>query len=453
MASMSAKRSTLILPVENQVRELDAKLLLACLAAERGFPVVMGSRAFVHYRVGSIPRGVYLAKSLRRLSDKMFDILDHLGHDIVAWDEEALVHYPDRIYYEKRLSPKTLALTTALFAWGPENEALFRGYPAYDGTPIYVTGNPRTDMMRSELRGYFAEEIEDIHKRYDRFVLVNTNFGWNNHFLRAFRMDQPAGLPKNPFEAGLAAHKTLLFESFKRMVPALARALPDHTILVRPHPTEDDGLWRGIAEGLHNVRVCKEGNVVPWLMACETLVHVGCTTAVEAAVIGTPAIAYQAARSEEFDDHLPNALSHHAFDLEELLERTRQVVLGGLGPPGGEARKQLLARHVAALDGPFAAERMLDALEGMGYSEHRPERPALARFVRGWLRNRKRTARKKQNMRRSGHRNSTEYHDHRYPGVTLEGLGKRVARMRDQLGRFDAVRIRQLSQHVFHVDA
>ena len=52
---MSDDRTTLILPVENQVRELDAKLLLACVAAERGFPVVMGSRALVHHRVSSIP--------------------------------------------------------------------------------------------------------------------------------------------------------------------------------------------------------------------------------------------------------------------------------------------------------------------------------------------------------------------------------------------------------------
>ena len=291
---MSDDRTTLILPVENQVRELDAKLLLACVAAERGFPVVMGSRALVHHRVSSIPRGVYLAKSLRRLSDKMFGILDKLGHDIVAWDEEALVRLRDaNFYYGRRLSPKTLRLTSALFAWGPENEALFRGYPGYDGTPIYVTGNPRTDMMRPELRGYYAEEIEQIHKRYDRFVLVNTNFGWNNHFLRAFRVDQPAGRPKNAFEAGLAAHRTAQFESFQQMLPALARSLPDYTILIRPHPTEDHELWREIAKDLPNARVANDGNVVPWLMACETLIHVGCTTAVEAAVIGRPAIAYQ----------------------------------------------------------------------------------------------------------------------------------------------------------------
>ena len=32
----------LILPVETQVREFDAKLLLACVAAERGMPTYIG---------------------------------------------------------------------------------------------------------------------------------------------------------------------------------------------------------------------------------------------------------------------------------------------------------------------------------------------------------------------------------------------------------------------------
>ncbi len=72
---MSNPASTLIIPVENQVRELDAKLLLSCVAAERGFPVILGSRAFVHFEVASLPRGVYLAKSMRSLSNSMFRIL------------------------------------------------------------------------------------------------------------------------------------------------------------------------------------------------------------------------------------------------------------------------------------------------------------------------------------------------------------------------------------------
>ena len=66
--------STLIIPVETQVRELDAKILLSCVAAERGFPVIMGSRAYIHFKVASLPRGVYLAKSMRKLSIRMFSM-------------------------------------------------------------------------------------------------------------------------------------------------------------------------------------------------------------------------------------------------------------------------------------------------------------------------------------------------------------------------------------------
>src|SRR5687767_9658409 len=96
--------ATLSIPVESQVRELDAKLLLSCVAAERGFPVVLGSRAFIHYLMPFLSRGVYVAKSMRSLSARMFDITRGLGHEIVAWDEESLVRGPTSVYYGDRLS-------------------------------------------------------------------------------------------------------------------------------------------------------------------------------------------------------------------------------------------------------------------------------------------------------------------------------------------------------------
>ena len=110
--------STLIIPVESQVRELDAKILLSCVAAERGFPVIMGSRAYAHFELASIPRGVYLAKSMRSLSNTMFRIVRQLGHEIVAWEEEALVHPPADTYFTLRLSPTTIKNVSHVFAWG-----------------------------------------------------------------------------------------------------------------------------------------------------------------------------------------------------------------------------------------------------------------------------------------------------------------------------------------------
>ena len=99
----------LIIPVENQVRELDAKLLLACIAARRGFVSFIGPRREFHFKITSFPRGIYLSKSITGASDMMFRIMRHLGHEVVAWDEEALVHLPAETYYSRRLSPGFLS--------------------------------------------------------------------------------------------------------------------------------------------------------------------------------------------------------------------------------------------------------------------------------------------------------------------------------------------------------
>ncbi|MBW2294044.1 MAG: hypothetical protein JRG94_17290, partial [Deltaproteobacteria bacterium] len=98
---------TLLIPVENQVRELDAKLLFSCVAAERGFPVVMGSKQYLYAVAPRYKRSIFIAKSMRKSASLIFRILRDLGNDIVAWDEESLVRYSSPEYYSWRFSEGT----------------------------------------------------------------------------------------------------------------------------------------------------------------------------------------------------------------------------------------------------------------------------------------------------------------------------------------------------------
>ena len=59
----------LLLPVENQVRELDSKILLACIAAFRGFTSYIGSRREIHFNITAFPQGIYMSKSITGASD------------------------------------------------------------------------------------------------------------------------------------------------------------------------------------------------------------------------------------------------------------------------------------------------------------------------------------------------------------------------------------------------
>lgn len=92
-----------LLPVETQSRELDAKLLLACYLARAGMKTIIGSRQTMHNEIASIPQGIYLGKDFRRPSLRIFRILRGRGFPILAWDEEGVVFYNRDIYHRRRV--------------------------------------------------------------------------------------------------------------------------------------------------------------------------------------------------------------------------------------------------------------------------------------------------------------------------------------------------------------
>ena len=453
---MHDARPPLLIPVENQVRELDAKLLLALVAAERGFPVILGSRATLHREAASLPRGVYLAKSVRALSVRMFRIYRDLGSAIAAWDEESLVRNPNReFWYRRRLSKEALEMVDLFFAWGADDADALRGFPDWPATAIHTTGNPRVDMMRPELRGYFDEDVAALRQRYGDFVLVNTNFGLVNHYVE--KMSGALPLPPGSHRPddlevakNLVSHRRKLFGQFKEMIEGLATSRPKLTVVVRPHPVENPTIWNQIAARHTNVHALNEGNVLPWLLASKLLIQNGCTTGVEAFVLGVPSIAYQSAVSEQFDADLPNALSTRVFDLDQLHTQI-DAALEGKELPETEDRLERAHRHLASLEGPLASDRIVDVLADRYPPGARLERPQPLRFAAAWLHSEARALFKRARARIPGNRNSADYQRHRFPGVTLESLRERAARLAGLLNRFDELRIRQLAEDTFEI--
>ena len=342
-----------------------------------------------------------------------------------------------------------------LFAWGRDNARAFADFPGYPGCPIHVTGNPRVDLMRPELRGFYDDEVAAIRARFGRFVLINTNFSGLNHFhddLSELRQNLEPGSGGVPdvFMAGRAAFRNRVLEHFKRLIPALSRSLPGIRIVVRPHPSENHDLWREIAAGLDDVEIVNEGSVHPWLMACEALIHNGCTTAVEALILGTPAIVYQPIRDAVYDMALPNSLSHQAADIKDIEKTLHSILKGEIGVRDDPEVSEIRAEHLEALDGRLAADRVIDVLDASGCSEPRPA-PSLLRSSKARVHLLGRTAVKLLNRHRPGHRNNLEFHRHRFPGVDAEELRAKIAQFGGLLGRFDGVRVETLAEHLFTI--
>jgi surface carbohydrate biosynthesis protein len=448
------------------VRELDPKLLLACIAAQRGFSSIIGSRREMHFHIASFPRSIYISKSITSASDMMFGIMHKLGHKIVAWDEEALVHLPPEIYFSRRLSSSAMRHVSYLFAWGNDNADLWRQYPELPtGTLIHVTGNPRGDLLRPEVCGYYERKAKEHYKEYGDFILVNTNFNHVNAFSPVQNLFQPVAKPgKEPefgraargmtreYAEGLQDHKQAVFEDFKQLIPALEKAFPDYTVIVRPHPTENPDVYHKIAEHCERVRVTNEGNVVPWLLATRALVHNGCTTGAEAYALRVPSISYRKTVNEYYDYgfyRLPNKLSYECFDFEELCTTLGKILAGDLGAANGIEREALSERYLTAQVGSLACERIVTVLEGMVEKEmDEPKRAIYSRFqARVWAAGRRLVKRYKSS--RPDSHNKPEFQRHRYPEISLEEIRARTKRFQDVLGHKQDLRVEQLANQFF----
>jgi surface carbohydrate biosynthesis protein len=460
----------LIIPVEIQVRELDAKLLLACVAARRGIPVVIGRLKSIMAKLSSFPRSVFVSKGMGPQSVEKFQFIRGLGHEVAGWDEEALVHFPPESHFGKRVSPVAGRYISHLFAWGPESADLWRQSPQFRQTQIHVTGNPRIDLLRPEIRPYFEPEVRELRKTYGDFILINTNFPLVNSNRGLFETEPVAGEAPalgrgalgltREFAERLYRHKHENWLRFQRLIPDLERAFPDVKIVIRPHPSEKPEVYHRIAGECERVVIANDGSVNPWLMASRATIHNGCTTGVESNLMGVPTLTYGPTQDDAFDFgrafFLPNLLSHPCPEFESLRETLGQILDGELGCAEGEDRKQLIAEFFAPFDGPLASERIVSVLEENAGGREELPRPPLAERLDAWRRMQVMRAKRelapiaagafwKRPTKTRGARKAV------YPEVTIEQMRDRVSRFERVLGHTNPLKVVASGRHIYHI--
>ncbi|HET7410345.1 MAG TPA: surface carbohydrate biosynthesis protein [Paracoccaceae bacterium] len=447
----------LILPCETRVREFDAKLLLACCAADRGWRVSVGDIRAINRQAARLPQGIYIAKGVTRRQAVAMRTMTRLGHTVTAWDEEGLVYVSPELYLATKVDAMAFDVPTLFFSWGEANASAWRGHPSYAGTPIVATGNPRADLLRPELRGYFSDEVERLRRAHGKFILVNSNFASLNHLRpgegRHTRLLQNQGRetdPEQDSQLGFAVHKELLFKNFLGMVPALARQFPEHKVILRPHPSENPETWREALSNYPNAEVVYEGNAVAWLLASAVLIHNGCTTAVESYLLDRPAIAYRPVVSEDYDLPLPNALSVSSFTVEELFERVGEALSTGLkiGASDLDRWRAIAREHIASSEGPSACDRILDVLEELdvaGESNAGMLHRLSARVAIAGRRARKRL----KSIVRSEPRGAMARH--MFPPISHAEVIASIRRFGTLLDRFGDLQTKELDSNLFSV--
>lgn len=448
----------ILLPAEVRVRELDAKLLLACCLAERGLTCYLGQRTEIDMMAGRFAPSVYIAKGLTQQTRRHFVAHRNFGHEIVAWDEEAICYLTREIYNARRLGEETVPLVSRLIAWGEDNAELWREPAERNNIPIHVLGNPRADLLRRELRGMLDEEVAALRERYGRFILLNSNFGSANNLIPAHTRFREGGNPDDLKSGNRIGYRPEQAEyklaTFKRMLAVpeyLGAKFPETTIIVRPHPAENHAAWKEAASGQPNVKVIYEGSVLPWIAASACVVHSSCTTALEAFLLDVPAVALRYPGGHVCDDDLPNLISYSAAEMEDMPLFIGPAIAGGLPPNGNGGRsRELIARFIASGEGPLASDRIAELLASVAAGPP-PEQPTREVRLRQNLQVELRRVNRFVNSWRAGHPANPAWREHQFAQLTAAEVNHMIDEYALRLRRFSEVRARRIGARVFEI--
>jgi len=365
-------RRWILLPIgfALKAREFHGNAMLAFEAAERGWGVILGSKA-VRYN-DRLPRGMLIEKNIAPGTERKIAVSLTLGQRLSACCEEGLVYNNAEEYGRRKIEKSSYDLLEMFFSWGRHHADDLVKRLGCDGKKIVISGNPRFDLHRAELRDVFAEKVREIRRQYGQFILINTKFSHYNGYYgpeATLAKMRSLGKVRNAEQEAealgqIAFHKTG-FSKFMELVEEASLRFPENTIIIRPHPSERHDPWKAKAATLPNVEVIFEGNVAEWILASELCIHNNCTTGVESYLLGKTAISYRPICDPRFDLYLPNALSVEAFDLDMVIKLAERALRGERIDTAQHAATHIeIARQfIANVDGKQACARFLDALD------------------------------------------------------------------------------------------
>lgn len=269
-------------------REIVPKLYLAMyLAKNFNFQIYLGK--VENYAQATIGKGVYLNKDHGVWSEERLLKIKSNGYFVTAFDEEGMIYKSDEIYNRSRGSKKLLDELDAIFLWG-ENQSKTIGKISQNFNNKFITGSPKFDFYKSVKNRSIDQKIggRDVIK-----VLVNTRFTYVNSLNPTLQSDID-NLKKLSFVKSkedeflfrqLVESDKVIFNEFCKLFNLLGDD-ERFAVVIRPHPAENGEVYKEFASKYNNIHVDGNSDLIQQIITHDCVVHDGCSTAIEARVLG-----------------------------------------------------------------------------------------------------------------------------------------------------------------------
>ena len=111
-----------------------------------------------------------------------------------------------------------------------------------------------------------------------------------------------------------------------------------------------------------------------------------------------------------------------------------------------------MQRHLAAIEGPIACERIVDVLDKITGEIHQMQQPTAVDHLASWIwANKRRLGKRFKGYRKNMSHNKADFLKHRYPSVSLDEMQNRVSRFQQLLGYDKNLKVEPFAHQFFRI--
>jgi surface carbohydrate biosynthesis protein len=345
------KKTIVLQSIDSPRRDFEWRLLMAKKLGDHGVASIIGSKTAIktihRHTTDAIFFGRLNSNNGRSEGDKKYlDEMEKRGTKIFFIHDEGAFYLKER--YEEdvnRIYPKeylSKSIVERMYFWGESQKNILTKSLESENNKMLVTGHPRFDLCKEDYSFLDEDKVAAIRNKYPPFILVAGRFAGPNKGtsdksplsqgqLGILNFNNDLGLQRKYLIESMFgnwAKTTHEFAEFVVMISRLAIDFPEKTFIVRPHPSESMSFYSEAFSHFPNVFINKEGDVRPWIRACDAVIQSECTTGLESVIGNKPTINFRPAITAESQYGVEGLLElgHQAHHYSELKEKLTNIL-------------------------------------------------------------------------------------------------------------------------------
>jgi surface carbohydrate biosynthesis protein len=333
---MQIVKKNIYIPIEIYFRELIPRLYFSSKAIKKNYRIYIGTKHGIDkilQKKKSLKShgGIYFNKGIFIANKKYLEKIKDICDNFVVMDEELGPSIPS----QSTAVVNRCVFDSSIKKFFTVGKNWKKNILQHDKRfkPIVVnTGWPRYDLLNDKKVVFYLNEAKKIKKKYGKFHLFSSNYGTLSYEGLAERMR----IIKRDHTKSFCIKKKKIFKNnisdFNEFIKELNFYYANkgkNKIIIRPHPSEfyHEDWARSTRNISKNISVIYKGDVIPWIMASEGLIHRGCGTSIDGYILKKNVFYFQSKRKlNKEEKNLTFKVSRVINNLIEIENKTPHLM-------------------------------------------------------------------------------------------------------------------------------